>query len=283
MKTKLKIGLLIVGFLVVVAFKFPAEVFKDKVLSEVVLVADGPGETYELINSVLAPNYSAIEAPDCSHESFGRHIDEVFDASLKKNVFRFFMHKTPDNNKCKKDDRQRNEIKTYRNSPDNTLAVKNEKVVYNWKFKLDANFQASKGFTHIHQVKAVGGSEENMPLITLSVRKGTPDILELRYAEFAEQTTIKKTDLTPFKGIWVEVTETIVFGEKEVGQYAISIKNVSTNKELFSYSNAKIRTWKTDADFLRPKWGVYRSLKDADNLRDEAVLFADFSIKELEN
>jgi len=52
---------------------------------------------------------------------------------------------------------------------------------------------------------------------------------------------------------------------------------------LFSYSNSNIRTWKTDADFLRPKWGIYRSLKDADNLRDEAVLFADFSIKELEN
>ena len=44
------------------------------VLSEIVLESDGAGETYELINSVFAPNYNVVEAPDCSHESFGRHI-----------------------------------------------------------------------------------------------------------------------------------------------------------------------------------------------------------------
>ena len=31
-----------------------------------------------------------------------------------------------------------------------------------------------------------------------------------------------------------------------------------------------------------PKWGIYRSLNDSANLRDEGVLFADFRIREID-
>ncbi len=247
-------------------------------IAQVTLDADGEGETYELINSVLAPGRDAVEDPDCSHTSFGRHIDEVFDNELNTNVFQFYIHKTPDDDRCKNSDRQRNEIKTYNLSPDNLKGTEGETVVYKWKFKLDTDFQPSKSFTHIHQLKAVGGSEDKMPLITLTLRKGNPDQLELRYAESTSQTTLDKVNLSPFKGNWVSVTETITYGES--GKYAISMTKVDGGNELFSYTNTNIRTWKTDADFIRPKWGIYRSLKDADNLRDEIVLFANFSIEE---
>jgi hypothetical protein len=39
-------------------------------------------------------------------------------------------------------------------------------------------------------------------------------------------------------------------------------------------------TIRPDNDFIRPKWGIYRSLKKAQDLRDEAVRFNDFSIQE---
>ena len=48
----------------------------------VVLNADGPGNTYELINSKLTPGFEAVENPECVHSSFGRHIAEVWDADL---------------------------------------------------------------------------------------------------------------------------------------------------------------------------------------------------------
>ncbi len=117
-----------------------------------------------------------------------------------------------------------------------------------------------------------------MPLITFTARKGTPDKLELRYAETLTQETLKDVNLSLFKGVWVEATETISFGEQ--GKYTVSIKKVSDNTEIFAYTNNSIRMWKTDADFLRPKWGIYRSLDDAENLRDEQVRFANFSITE---
>lgn len=246
--------------------------------AQTVLQADKQKDTYELITSVLAPNANPIETPDCAHEEFGRHIDQVFDNTLNKDVFRFHIHVAEDNDRCKKFDRQRNEIKTYKSSPDNLKGTQGETVIYEWKFKLDKDFQVSSHFTHLHQLKAVGGSEDKMPMFTLTARKASPDKLELRYARNLTQETLTKTDLTTLKGKWVKVTEAITYGEK--GQYDIKITRIEDNKELLSYSSTSIRTWKTDAEFIRPKWGIYRSLNEANSLRNEQLLFADFSIKE---
>lgn len=233
-----------------------------------------------MINSVLAPGFDVIEAPDCSHTVFGRHIDEIFDATLNTNVFRFRIHATPDTDRCINIDRQRNEIKTYDKSPNNLKGIEGETVVYKWKFKLDINFQPSPSFTHIHQLKSVGGLYEATPMYTLTARYGsTTDKLELRYAETSSQTTLKQTDLTAFKGVWVDVIETINYGTS--GTYSIVINKVSDGTELFSYSNNAIINWQTGADFVRPKWGIYRSLNNPEYLRDEDVLFSNFSIEEV--
>ena len=109
------------------------------------------------------------------------------------------MHVTPDNDRCINTDRQRNEIKSYDKSPDNLLGVEGEEVVYKWKFKLDENLQVSSSFTHVHQLKSVGGNLESMPMYTLTLRKSNPDRLELRYAETDSQITLTQTDLAPLK------------------------------------------------------------------------------------
>ncbi|MFC2116580.1 T9SS type A sorting domain-containing protein [Bacteroidota bacterium] len=248
--------------------------------AQVVLNADGPGDTYELINSVLAPGYNVVEVPDCAHPEFGRHIEEVYDSVLGKYVFKFHIHVTPDNDRCKVFDRQRNEIKTYDKSPDNLKAVAGETVLYKWRFKIDTGFQSSSSFTHLHQLKAVGGPEESMPLITLTARKGSPDKMQIRYAQILSQTTIHEVPLDPFMGSWVEVEELVTFGES--GKYYLNINRISDSSNLMAFSHDNIRMWKTDARFLRPKWGIYRSLNASADLRDEMVLFSDFYIEELD-
>ena len=249
------------------------------IFAQTTLQADGPGDTYNLINSVLAPGYNVIEAPDCSHTPFGEHIDEMFDTVLNTNVFRFHIHKSPDNDRCINFDRQRNEIKTYDKSPDNLKGMEDEIVEYKWKFKIDATFQPSGSFTHLHQLKAVDGPEAGMPTITLTARKASPDRVEMRYAETTSQTTLIQVDLEPFKGEWVEATEIVTYGEN--GTYSIELNKISDGSNLMTYSDTDIRMWKTDASFIRPKWGIYRSLNDSTNLKDEIVLFADFEINEL--
>ena len=135
-----------------------------------ILNADGPGNTYELINSILAPGAVAMETPDqcTSHPAFGRHIAEVWDATLNQYVFEFYIHvpsttpvtaTTADNDRCVAFDRQRVEIKTYEASPDSLKGTIGETVNYKWRFRLPIGFQPSTNFTHIHQVKTVGGDD----------------------------------------------------------------------------------------------------------------------------
>lgn len=248
--------------------------------AQTLLEADGKGKTYELINSVLAPNYDVIETPDCAHKDFGNHITETWDADLEKNVFVFHAHVNEDNDRCKNFDRQRTEIKTYRQSPDSLIGTLGETVVYKWKFKLENDFQASNKFTHIHQIKAVGGPEESMPSITFTLRKSKEDKFQIRYASNLEQNDLTSVPLDDFKGVWVEAYERITYGETGQGSYEVTLTRVDNGKVLLAYSNNAIRMWKTDAAFLRPKWGIYRSLQNPSNLRDEEVRFADFYIQE---
>ena len=247
---------------------------------QVNLTADGVGNTYELINSVLAPSYTSVESPDCNHPEYGRHIEEVWDTDLGKYVFKFTIHVAPDNDRCINLDRQRVEIKTYTPSPDNLKGTIGETVTYQWKFKLQNGFQPSSSFTHIHQIKAVGGDDSSLPLFTLTPRKGSPNKLELIYVKDQFSGIDKKAivDLSDFEGEWVDVVEKIKVGEH--GFYSIIIKSVSDGSVLLSYNNSDISTIRSGNDFIRPKWGIYRSLNNSSDLRDESVLFADFSITE---
>ena len=260
-------------------------IVQNKIWSQETIEANGPGNTYEELISFLAPNYNPLEVPDCNHASFGQHIDEIYDSDLGDYSFRFFIHVSPDNDRCidEINDRQRNEIKTYHPSPENLKGTKGEKVIYKWAFKLPYGFQSSPKFTHIHQLKSVGGEFSSMPMYTLTTRLGSPDKLELRYAETEEQITLKETDLSPFLDNWVEVTEQINYSEN--GYYSISIVDMSSNLQLFYYDNSAIDNpkinWRPGAEFVRPKWGIYRSLVYSDYLRDEEVLFSYFSIEEV--
>jgi hypothetical protein len=243
--------------------------------AQTVLEADGAGETYELINNVLAPGYNAVESPDCAHPGFGRHITEAWDTALNQYVFEFHIHVTPDNDRCLNFDRQRMEIKTYASSPANLIGVAGETIVYHWKFRLAPGFQPSPNFTHLHQIKAVGGDESD-PIFTLTARKGSPNRMELIHDN---SNKVTMANLSLFEGNWVEVTERIKVDHVN-GTYSIDIKNIATGATILSYNNNKLMTIRADNDFVRPKWGIYRSLLNSKDLRDEVVRFAGFSILE---
>lgn len=249
--------------------------------SQTILEADGTGNTYELINSVFAPNGGdAVESAECAHPEFGRHIAEVWDDDLKKYVFEFYIHVTPDNDRCINFDRQRVEIKTYDASPDYLKGIPGETIVYKWRFKVPSGFKVSSSFTHIHQIKAVGGDESN-PLFTLTARKANPNKLELNYYKSSEGGSQKLTqaNLSLFENTWVEVTERIKLDNLN-GTYSIVIKKVSDGTTILSYSNNKMLTYRSDNSFIRPKWGIYRSLNSPADLRDESLRFDYFSIYE---
>ncbi len=258
----------ILPFYCLLLLAFPA-------IGQTYLIADGETDTtYSLISSVLGGN--PIEVPDCSHPEFGPHITQEWDNDLGKYSFVFYIHVTPDNDRCVATDRQRNEIKTYSPSPAYLKGFLGDSVTFRWRFKLDGGFQPSSSFTHIHQIKA-GDGDANSPNITLTPRSGNPDRLQLIHVNSSGVSqTLANTDLSAFKGAWVEAYEQITYGFD--GTYSIQITNVSDGTLLFSYSNGDIDLWRSGTTFVRPKWGIYRSLSRPSDLRDEAVRFDSFCL-----
>ena len=244
--------------------------------AQVFLNADSTGDAYARISS---KNYG-YEVPDCVHPVI--HITEPWDSFLKEYVFSFNIHKSIDNDRCINFDRQRVEIKTWDQSPDSMIFFNGETMCDRWKFKLDAGFQPSTKFTHIHQIKAGDGTyDTDNPILTLTPRYASPNRMELIFvtpiADGSVNTYFAKINLAPFLGTWVEACEKVTFGTS--GSYSLTIKRVSDDSVYLNYSTTGIKMWRDSITFCRPKYGIYRSLEDSTKLRDESVLFADFSLK----
>jgi hypothetical protein len=240
------------------------------------LNADATGDAYARIQS----KGFDYEVPDCVHPV--RHIFEQYDSTLKKNVFAFNIHRSVDNDRCINFDRQRVEIKTWDGSPDSMKGFLGDTMVHRWKFKLDAAFQPSTNFSHIHQIKAGDGTyDTDNPIITLTARLSSPNRLELNFVTPVESGSITQRlatmNLAPFLGTWVEAYEKLTYGPN--GKYSLILRRISDDSLMLNYSNTNIALWRTGITFVRPKFGIYRSLLDSVDLRDETLLFADFIVQ----
>jgi hypothetical protein len=253
------------GFLIAAVTAAPSQAVVN-------VVADGPGNTYELLEG----KGMGLELPDCGHNV--RHIREIFDSTLDKNVFAFDIHAKIDDDRCNgSTDRQRLEIKT--NSGSEMQHTSGQTAYYRWKFKIPTGFIPSGGFTHIHQIKAHAGGDEGSPLITITPRAGSPEQMQLIYTAGSGGSgsgTKTQAPLAPFKNTWVEAFET--YKSSDSGTYSIVIKRLSDGLTLLSWSSTNIDMWRSGNDFNRGKWGIYRRLDPV--LRDETVLFADWCVSE---
>lgn len=254
--------------------------------------ADGITQPETFVGTLLQ---ASPETPDCSHLSFGPHLTQAPDATLGSYVFVFNSHVVPDNDRCSATDRQRLEIKTEGHGTkatpyqDYIVGHLGETVTHRWRFQLPSGFQPSNSFTHIHQIKAYDG-DSGAPLITLTPRFGHPNTMQLLLITStianppAQTITLTTAPLDPFIGQWVEAYEKITYnhtteeGATNPGRYSIVINRISDNSTVFSYSNDDIDMWRVGTTTVRPKWGVYRSLANAQQLRDEQVLFDNFCI-----
>jgi hypothetical protein len=237
-------------------------------------VTSGTG-TYDLINSVLGG--TAVDTPDCAHPSFGPHITQEMDSELNRPVFNFHSHIAEDNDRCITFDRQRTEIKTYNPSPEYLKGYNGDTVSFSWNLRLDSAFQPSAKFTHFHQLMAVGG-DDSLPLMTITPRlKGGKNVLEIIYTGRDRQAKVIKADmLGKYAGKWIHFQETITYGSS--GEYSLRITRLDNGQELMTVNESNIDMWRDGTSFIRPKWGIYRSILEANLLRDEHVYFDSFCL-----
>lgn len=254
------------------------------------LEADGPNatDTYELIRSVFGSN--SIEAPDLydnNHNSDGRHIWEESDDEVGHH-FVFSIHRDLDWDRDKYPgiaDRQRNEIKTYSSSDSDVKGYYGEVLQFKWKFKIIDGMEVSKNFSHFFQLKAVG-DDDSQPIITITGReKSGSDVIEIRHAASGTSGTdyLDESSWSDAQDLWLQAE--CIAELTDSGYFFLSVTTLDGSETILWAEESSIDLWRSDStddntQIVRPKWGIYRSLKDKDNLRsdEEQVRFADFEI-----
>ena len=241
-------------------------------------------DAYDLIRDFAGPN--PIESPDLypiNHPAV-RHIYEDNDATVG-NHFVFTIHRDIDidRDRVEIDDRQRNEIKTYDQSEEAVKGFENETFIYRWKFKINAGMEVSTRFTHLFQLKAVGGPDSH-PILTISgAERSGEDGIEVRYSPLQQDSILQRQDWSMVTGEWLEAYCRVTFAES--GDLRLIVTRLRDDAVVFDIDQQGLDLWRGEdaSHFVRPKWGIYRSILDLDNLRpdEEAVRFANFSVSEV--
>ncbi|MBT8082801.1 MAG: hypothetical protein KJO56_10290 [Gammaproteobacteria bacterium] len=265
----------------------PTDTVPFTVLTTRTLDADGDQvglDAYDLIRDFGGPR--PIEAPDLypvNHPEV-RHIYEDTDATVG-NHFVFVIHRDIDIDRDRVDitDRQRNEIKTYDKSDREVLGFENETFIYRWKFRINDAMEVSTRFSHFFQLKAVGGPDSH-PILTISgAERGGEDGIEVRYSPLQADTILQRQNWSRVTGEWLEAYCRVTFAES--GDLRLIVTRMRDDEVIIDIDEQGLDLWRGEdaSHFVRPKWGIYRSILDWDNLRpdEESVRFANFSVSEV--
>ena len=257
------------------------------ILTERTLDADGVSQglsAHDLIRAFGGPN--PIETPDLypvNHPGVA-HIYEEFDDTYG-NHFVFTIHRDVDIDRDRVDitDRQRNEIKTYDKSEEAVRGFENETFIYKWKFRINSEMEVSTRFSHFFQLKAVGGLDSH-PILTISgAERSGSDGIEVRYSPEQQDEILERKSWDFVTGEWLEAYCRVTFSES--GGLRLIVKRLRDDSVVFNIDTDNLDLWRGEdaSHFVRPKWGIYRSILDADNLRpdEEIVRFANFSVSEV--
>ncbi len=275
-------------FLILLLLPFRSLSAQDSlyILSDVRLQSDGTAgmDTYDLIESVFGSG--CIEAPDLypvNHPDIP-HIIETSD-EIMGNYFLFRIHRDEDYDRdTGKTDRQRNEIKTYANSASNLKGFLGETMRFHWYFKLDSGFSISKNFSHFFQLKAVGGDDSSQPIVTVSgsINSGNEEFeIIFNSGNGTSDKQLKHTNWSKANtGQWMEMEVTATFAE--AGYLKVVIRDLA-GEMILETERTSIDLWRTGSTFVRPKWGIYRSLKSKSYLNpgEETAGFAEFSVQKV--
>lgn len=178
-------------------------------------------------------------------------------------------------------ERQRNEIKGYQSSPKTMKALPGDVTRYHWYFKIHESFAVTKNFCHFFQLKPVGGKSASDPLLTLSgsIVRGKQQ-LEMRWWAEDGNKRMFVADWKDCKGKWLKCECISRMGEKGFLRLSVTSSDMDIR---FVNEIPGLVTWQPDYSFIRPKWGIYRSLVNKENIPNEEdeVRMTNFTIQKL--
>lgn len=241
------------------------------------LRAAPPGrDTYARLRAVLGER--ALELPDDFHSPPLPHILEAEDAELGF-AFVFRLHRDVDRDPMglERTDRQRVEIKVYDRSAEELKGYEHTAFTYQFQFKLGSELPLSRRFTHVFQLKAAQSPDDDHPVLTFTATHARGrDVLQVRQSDSSEDTLLAEIDWSNVQGRWIDA----VVGARFSDHGALRLKLTRRDGvELAALAKDDVDLWR-GGGFVRPKWGLYRSLADKAALTnaEDSVRFANIAI-----
>lgn len=179
----------------------------------------------------------------------------------------FTIYKDDDDTVTKLGDRQRIEMKVHEPSPTSYKATLNTNYVYTWWFKLGQDMVVGDTFFHIFQLKAIGSNVPDTAVFSLSLTNKNG--LHMRINRNGDDNLIPRTDyvnLLPLQSVvgnWIQATVDVSYRSNSNYGYIRVLLKSPTGRLLLPVQQVWFITYWPQADFVRPKWGIYRKINSA--------------------
>jgi hypothetical protein len=168
-------------------------------------------------------------------------------------------------------DRQRTESKGMVANGSALKMKNNETWTISYEMFMPTTLHGTSRFSHIFQLKtpATNGG----PWITLDPsRSGSTETLRARAYSTSGAPDIAKTNLAPLRNKWITIEWTFKIGPKGTARFAL--RDGGTTVVDHTLSNVNVPD---QGDYVRPKWGIYRSVRSASSdILDTYLLIRNF-------
>jgi hypothetical protein len=174
--------------------------------------------------------------------------------------YRFDIYKN-DRDSTGDNDRQRTESKGMV-AGGTALKMKNgETWTISYEMYMPSSLHGTSKFTHIFQLKTPATNDG--PWVTLDLgRSGSTETFRARAYSTSGTPDIASTNLSPLRDKWITIEWTFTPGSKGKARFVCRNGTGSSAPVVVDHSLSNVNM-PDQGDYVRPKWGIYRSIKSA--------------------
>jgi hypothetical protein len=173
-------------------------------------------------------------------------------------------------------DRQRTEVRgmVQNGTP---LKMRNGQTwTISYEMFMPTTLHGTSRFTHIFQTKTP--STNAGPWVTLDLsRSGDKETMRARAYSTPGAPDIASADLAPLRNKWITITWTLTIGPSGTAKF-VALDGTGSNAPVAAQGTLSKVNIPDQGDYVRPKWGIYRSVESAaSDIIDTHLLFRNYT------
>jgi hypothetical protein len=175
------------------------------------------------------------------------------------------------------DDRQRTEVKGMVQNGAANKMLNGQTWQIDYAMYMPSTLHGTSKFTHIFQTKTT--NPDAGPWCTLDLTRGSGNVEMINARAYGNSGTpdIAAGKLAPLRDHWVTVQWTLTIGSKGAAAFTL-LNGTDATSPVYMKGSMKNVVIPANSSYVRPKWGIYRSIKSASSdIIDTYILFKNYT------